>query len=535
MEEIKFSGYFCKKCQSIPLIQIIPTDNNINIFSSCKCNNKYQNIDLFIKNNYYKDIIEINKIPKDEYINENNKKIDINLIINKYNITKEKINKEAFELKNKIIDIYQRKIYEINEIYDKYIINNKKIIVILEQMIKSYQLIKDNLANIKNILNNCNFNEQNKSKNLLNRNYCILETFHNDIKNYFQNEYIISKSCIKEGFEISSLFYSKNSVKNFLEMDNNLCASCFNNSPNVILFNLNNLNEEKISFKAHSQKANWIIKSNKNNLITCGDDGLIKIWPTINESILSEKVKTKENKENPYFRANKIININLNTIFEYNLDNNEISKLIKMIHLKENQFIGFSEKNIFLFKYIINENVMNIESKKDIPCKYMIDFYVLQKDKKEIIAMNSINNLYFFSIPNFECINKFIVKSMNKNSLVQINETEILIYDENDLKIIDINRFQCKLIIKGKNNNDFLLNINDGTIIQSSYLGIKRFSIKTMNELPNLVLFNSDEDNDSYNYENYVEKVIYIFKLKDKRIITCYQNGKIEICKLKHI
>ena len=65
MDKSKFSGYFCKKCQTIPLIQIIPSENNINIFSSYKYNKKYRIIDSFIKNNYYKDIIEINKISKD--------------------------------------------------------------------------------------------------------------------------------------------------------------------------------------------------------------------------------------------------------------------------------------------------------------------------------------------------------------------------------------------------------------------------------------------------------------------------------------
>ena len=65
MNESKFSEYFCKKWQNIPLIQIIPSENNINIFSSYKYNKKYQIIDSFIKNNYYKDIIEINKISKD--------------------------------------------------------------------------------------------------------------------------------------------------------------------------------------------------------------------------------------------------------------------------------------------------------------------------------------------------------------------------------------------------------------------------------------------------------------------------------------
>ena len=95
--------------------------------------------------------------------------------------------------------------------------------------------------------------------------------------------------------------------------------------------------------------------------------------------------------------------------------------------------------------------------------------------------------------------------------------------------------FSVKLIINNKTENDFLLDIKDGTVISSSYLGIKRFLVKTMEQLPILVEFADDEDNDSYNYENFVEKVIYMYQLIDKRVIACYQNGKNEVCQLKHI
>ena len=121
------------------------------------------------------------------------------------------------------------------------------------------------------------------------------------------------------------------------------------------------------------------------------------------------KIKDFRKYKKSIFEANKIININLNPIYEYKSDNNEISKLEKMIYLKENQFIWFSEKNVFLFKCIINENDMSIELKKNYPCNNMINFYVLQKDEKEIIVMNSRNNLYFYYIPNFEWINQFFL------------------------------------------------------------------------------------------------------------------------------
>ena len=65
MEEIKYSGYFCSKCNFIPLIKIIQKNNNIKVFSSCKCHNQYENIESFLKHKYKKDIININKINKE--------------------------------------------------------------------------------------------------------------------------------------------------------------------------------------------------------------------------------------------------------------------------------------------------------------------------------------------------------------------------------------------------------------------------------------------------------------------------------------
>ena len=71
----KYSGFYCKKCNFIPLIQIIPKEKNIKIFSSCKCRKQYEDIDSFIKNKYHKNIIDIYQIPKKTFINTNSEKI----------------------------------------------------------------------------------------------------------------------------------------------------------------------------------------------------------------------------------------------------------------------------------------------------------------------------------------------------------------------------------------------------------------------------------------------------------------------------
>ena len=383
--------------------------------------------------------------------------------MDKFNKVKEKINKDGKELKDKIIEIFQKKIDEINKIYNEYISNNNKIILIIENMFKSYKILKENPLIIHNILNNCIFNEQNKAKILLNKYYSNVETYFNEIKNYFKNEYIITNSSIREGFDINSFSYDTHPVKCIVELDNNICASCLEKSPNIILHNLDKLTKDKILFKADSSNINWIIKSNKNNLITCGNDSSIKIWPKIDEQLLDKTININENNEknkNSFSVKDKNISINLEPIFVYKSDIHEINKIEKMINLKENQFIAVSKKYIFLFKYIINENDVSVNLIKCLELNFLsdlIDFYVMQKNENEILIINTKFNLYFLNIPEFQIINKMDVNKMQKNSLIQINQNEIITHDGEFIYIIDINSNKYKLIFKNNNNNDFLL------------------------------------------------------------------------------
>jgi len=546
----KYSGYYCQKCNLIPLIKIIPQNNNIKIFSSCKCHKQYQNIETFIKNNYKKDIVDLNKISKESIINEyykykNNKeenKKDINLIINEFNQVKDIIIEDGKEIKNIIIETYQKKINEINQIYDKFIENNNKIILIIEQMIKSYQLISDNQSNILNLLNNSCFYKKNKIKFLLN-DYNSLDSLLKEAENYFNEEFIIMNSSKLEGFENKYLFFT-NYTKTFIELDKGICASCSNRQSIINLYDLNELNYENYSFKAHLRYVNWIIKSNKNNIISCGEDGLIKIWPIITKNLLlkmkADIAEEKMSKKNEFIKRN---NFNLNPLYEIKFEHEEIIRIKKMINLKDNKFIAYSNNTIFIFSYIIDDdkNNIKIELIKNYNSKSIIkELFVIEKDKKEIIALYNDYFLIFLDITNFEIINKLNIKSMAPNSLIQLNQSDLLFQEEYNIRIFDINKFKTKLIVKSNTTDDLLLNLNDGTIIKSNYSGIKRYFIKTMEELPNLIQFNNDDDDYySYNYYNsydsYVDKITYMYKLKDGRVITCYQNGRIEICNLKFI
>ena len=148
MEESNYSGFFCEKCNFIPIIKIIPKDNNIKVFSSCKCHKQYENIESFLKYKSKKDIIDKSKINKESPYNYHNKisfeQSILDSIILKFNKEKIKIIEQGIKIKNQLIELFQKKIEEVNEMYIKYYEKNNKIFLIMEQLIQSYELLKDN-------------------------------------------------------------------------------------------------------------------------------------------------------------------------------------------------------------------------------------------------------------------------------------------------------------------------------------------------------------------------------------------------------
>ena len=534
MEE-KYSGYLCIKCKSIPLFQIIPEKTNIKIFSSCKCYKQIHNIDSFIKHKYHKNIIDLSKIPKDLNCDKQEENdININSIIDKLNKTKEKINKEVIEIKDKVIKILQNKIDEINALYKNYTINNNKIIFIIEEIIKSYQLIKDNQSIIFNLLNNINFNDNDQNLSFLNNSYIDFNALIKETEKYYTSKYIISTTPIKIKEKIILKNYYP--IKTLIEMDNNICAYCLSSidEPNILLYDMNLNNMNVYSFKAHDINVGWIIKSNTNNIISAGSDGIIKIWPKINQDFLSENKDIIKSQTNIY-------NINLEPIYEYKSEIKDMSNIKKMINLKDNQFFVASKEYIFLFRYIINQNKNNtkielITSSHKFFLFSLTDVFVLEREKDEIIGISNNFTINLINIPYFETISSFNVNYMIENSLIQVNYKEILIYDNGDncLKYLDINNYKTKLIIKSISKSKCLLNMGDGTIIQSTFQGLERYLIKNLEKVPRLISFGIDKSNFNetsyYNYD-YINRefIVYMNKLKDGKIILSYNDGIIEI------
>ena len=357
MNDKKYSGYFCNKCNFIPLIKIIPKKNNIKIFSSCKCHKQYENIESFMKNKYKKDIIDLGQITNESpnnYQNEMNyEKTNLDAIIQKFKNEKSQIIEEGVIIKNKLIDIFNKKINEINQMYQKYSDKNNKIILFLEQLVQSYELLKNNKSNIINILNNCRLKE-NKKINYFQK-YKDLETLTKDIENYFCNKYIISNLDNSISFENLNSYYSPKKIKNLIELNENICAYCSEINDKISLIDLKGFQKEIFTFKAHNTNVEYVIKSNKNNIISYGNDNNIKIWPNIYRDFLS-KLKdnnVNKNEKNINIYKEKEILFYLNPIIEYNIKINE--NLVKLIHLKDNRFLVMLKNNIFLlFKYSLN-------------------------------------------------------------------------------------------------------------------------------------------------------------------------------------
>ena len=137
-DKTKYDGYFCKKCKLIPLIQIIPQESGAKILSVYKYHKQYENIETFIKNKSLKDKIDFNEISK-EPINEleSDFNIDIKTIKSKYEEAKKDLFESSTEFKNKLINLFEYKLKEVNELFNKYMLNNNYIIQVIEQLIKS--------------------------------------------------------------------------------------------------------------------------------------------------------------------------------------------------------------------------------------------------------------------------------------------------------------------------------------------------------------------------------------------------------------
>ena len=362
------------------------------------------------------------------------------------------------------------------------------------------------------------------------------------LQNYFKQELIVSHSIINKNIKEEKL--ADNfccAINNFIEIDDDICAWCSKYKSYITIMNPFKKDSFMLKFTAHIKYVNYMMKSNSNNLISCGDDGIIKIWPLIDNDFINSNL----NKGKDDVKSTKIIDINLEPLLKYSNEHNDMKKLEKLVNIKDSRFLAHSTQSLFLFKYIIKENEAEINllfnyeysltSSKNLSYKFLndiIDIVPIIKDGKEILALCMKSYIHFLNLPNFEVITTIKVKTLKNNCLLQINKNDILIVDHlYYLKIIDMNSWKIKLGIKKYSSINFLLKLFDDTIISSEFSGIHRYHVKTMEDLPDILKLSDDID-DYYYDEYFRDEIVYLCQFKNGTIIACFQNGMIKSFKL---
>ena len=106
-----------------------------------------------------------------------------------------------------------------------------------------------------------------------------------------------------------------------------------------------------------------------------------------------------------------------------------------------------------------------------------------------------------FDIPQLKELNRIQIGKW-KNELCnyeQINENEIIIGIDKCLKILNLDSFQITLSKKINMEIRCIKKLKDTSILVGGRKLVKRFSLKTLEELPQLIVFdpsNSDSDED---------------------------------------
>ena len=554
------TGYLCKKCKCAPLIQIVPKEKDIKLFCCCKCKKQLLNYDIFMKLYYetnlnyseisnepvYKEYIDPSPIYKNNKNDKNDKNV-INLknINDDFNYIIEKINEYNLEIKTKIIEILNNKIKEIENAYEINRLNNIKLQNIIKTLISNYNSNIDNNSNIKNLLYNISFNKgyRNETYSKLNFNdkYMNLDSLIKNVSNYLKTNYILSPYN-EQLYQIKKFFNHSKEVTCVIEVDNEIIASSSKDSY-IILYNL----EKKkciYKFKAHENGVNWLLKVNKNNILSCGGDNKIKIWPKIKKTNL-ELVNSELN------GTTNTEEIVINPISQFNFE----EPILKIILIDDIHLCACSSKNVYLIKYeIINEKIERDNKNENINEIINIKFDILEsinidkildiikvkdKDNKDLIVVYCTLQLYFLSLPKLDLIKEIKNISIDKqiNCITQINKYDLIASNSKSIRLININNYQIKLIRLNFAQSTFISKLRDNTILIGTKEGIKRIS----NSLEEISLINKIYSVPNYGfYGNYgnlpppsPEKFNYVYEFSDGRLAICSSYGNITICKFK--
>ena len=459
-------SFYCQRCETIPLIELAPKENELKILTTCQCHRQLLKSKAFFKYYYNSDNIPL----KSKEQNDNNKG-QINKLINNYQEYKDKFIHNSNRIKQEAINIYKNAIQKIEQAFEINKKINEKIDKIIQILINAYNCNSFELVNKKNIVLNLQINT---NINIGRLNYDYISSTVNTMVNYFQNNYII----MSKSFQITNSFYN---TKEILEIKKDLFAIKFQDKYIKIMKTKNN--NKWIALKNDIEINKLLIDRINNLLISVDSQQSIKFW-----DISEIEKRFNDSSENQF--------INIIPLYEFKHEN----KILELIVMENSILCGFGENNLFAYKYDINQKTHNLMKKIQVT-NALINLTEIKRKDKNYLCCKDDNYLVLLDVPQLTEINRIKIGKW-KNELCyyeQIFENEIIIGIDRCLKILNLDIFQITLSKKINMEIRCIKKLKDTSILVGGRKIIKRFSIQTMEELPQLIVFdqnNSDSDED---------------------------------------
>ena len=412
----------------------------------------------------------IKNIQSNKYINDEKLNNKINKQISNYEINRDIFYEKLLEIKKGLIENLNATIKKIEKIYEDNKDINDKIDKIMKILINNYNSNPYIEINIKNIF----LNTQKKSfhKKIIDFNSKKLLS---NISQIYNENYIIKPynyNLIK-----SYMFYGEDNI--MVEIKKALFAINYNGS-----IKIGEINKEEINLKTPGIK-NLLTDEKKEYLISHEIDNSIIFW-NINE--IEKLYKNNQSKS-----RNLDILPSFKIKFEY-----EISELI---NLGNDMLCGNNSKSAFIIKYNINEQNFQIMGKINRNLKNLM---LIKRKKEKYIICKDGKYLDIIRIPELKLINMIQIGKWENELFYyeQINEDEVLISINKCIKIFNLKNFKITLTKKIYFNIMSLKKLEDNTILVGGRNEIKRFSLKTFEELPKLIdveesslkLFDDDDE-----------------------------------------
>ena len=484
-------SFYCIKCKSIPLIELNPKESQLNILTTCKCHKQYLNSEIFYKN-YYKEISFLKE--KEENININ---ITINKLIENYLKHKEIFKTKCEEIKNNTIDILKKAIKKIESFYEENNEINIKIDKIIQKLIDNYKSNPNNKNNIKNIILNTQINEHSFIKVKDN----FLNQLFKNINDFFKNNFIINSYKLK----LLNKYNESNTTKIFIEIGDDLFAKTINDSIEIFDYK-NNFENTLVNL---SKINNLLIDENKKYLISLDKNYSIKFWDI-------EDIKNK---------FNDIKNIMIPPIYQYE----EQDFVDEIVYIEKNILLLSNNENLFIYEYNINEK--SFKEVKRLKMKSVKNYKIIKRKNKINICCVDKKSLVLIDYPELKIIDNIEIfnKYYHLKYYEQINNDEIIIGESHFLKIFNLNKKRITLIKRINFEVTCFKILKDNTLLVGGRSEIKRFFLKTMQELPQLIIlenkyFNSSSDDESIGFLPDLDR-----DMKDVKSIYQLPNGKIII------